>query len=319
MSRKNIKRIALVLSVIIAIYLIRSCVGDPPPPPLKKTLKDNLNITLFLDLSDHLDHTMPSGNGKPFGMTRCDNFIRFSEIFGKKYISTIQASKRPERTFDDKIHLRTHPVASFPFVHNYLTDFVINKESISRYVLHDTLEISSTLKNNVASIFDDCGKKYNGKKYPNDYPGSDIYSFFKQKDFYISDNKNVLIIYTDGYPYHQDNKGHDTEYFTAISPGWKQSLHGLDENELWSLYGQDSTIGLKPATSNLNNLRVLIVGGETKGDNGKAYEKDLMNFLWTSWMQKMGVKRHNVKLLFMDECIGAKLEKEYHWLLTAPW
>ena len=315
MSRKNIKRIIILVVVIIAISLIKMYIGDAPLAPTKKSVKDNLNITLFLDLSDHLDHTMSSGNEVCFGFKRHENFIKFSKIFGDIYIQTILDSKRPARTYDEKIHLHTHPVADFPNVNQYLTDINITKNNLQEYVLDNNLFISSTLKNNVAAIFADCGEKYNGKTGKKSYPGSNIFNYFKEKDFYKRDNKNLLIIYTDGYPYHRKN--HENEEFRPTKPKWKTNLHDKDESELWSLYEQDSTIGLKPATEDLNNLRVLIIGAETKGTN--QYEVELLEFLWTSWLHKMGVQKHNVKLLTMKQCATLKLEKEFNWLLTAPW
>jgi len=317
MSKKNIKRIFIGVSIIVAILLIRICTPETPPPPPKKALKDNLNITLFLDLSDHLDTTKASGNSVDMGKYRFENFISIAEKFGKYYIKLITESSKRLNTYDEKIHLRTHPVADFPNVNEYLIDFKLNKNTLGNYVKTNESVIPTSLKNSVNNIFIDCAEKYNNN-HNGGYPGSNIYSYFQKKDFYIHNNKNLLIIFTDGYPYHDHNKQHKDRFFLENTL-WKRQLHNKDLSEIESLFEADSTLGLKKATENLKNLRVLIIGTQPKGANPVSFEKDLMTFLWSDWLQKMGVEEHNVKLLFMEDCTNPKLESTFNWLLTAQW
>jgi len=76
---------------------------------------------------------------------------------------------------------------------------------------------------------------------------------------------------------------------------------------------------MKPATTDLEHVRVLIIGGKDQSNGDNRYEKELVRFLWSNWLQKMGVKQKNFQMLFMDECDTPSLKSAYKWLLNTPW
>lgn len=317
MSKKQIKIIAVLLLIGFLIWLIGFCV--PPPKEKKKKTHQNQNITLFIDLSNHLDETQDSGKGGIMGKDRWENFIDFTELFGDVYTEKILTSTKKLNQYNEEIHIRTHPTTDFPQVDGYLVDIKLDKRSIqSPYnVKEDRAVITSNLIKNVKGIMEDSRRKY--KNASTDlWPGSNIYDYFKRKSFYNPEDQNLLIIYTDGYPYHKDNNRKQGQYFLK-STHWKTRLHNMDELELKNKFQSNPSLGMKAATTDLKHLRVLIIGGKdaTNGDN--LYEKELVKFLWSDWLQKMGVKQKNIQMLFMDDCDTPSLKSAYKWLLNTPW
>jgi len=237
MSKKQIKIIAVLLLIGFLIWLIGYCI--PPPEEKKKKTHQNQNITLFIDLSNHLDETQKSGKGGIMGKDRWENFIDFTKLFGDVYTEKILTATKKLRTYNEKIHIRTHPTTDFVNVNQHLIDIELNKKSFkSKYKIRDdqTL-ITSQLVKNIEGIMEDSRKKYKNAS-PDLWPGSNIYDYFKRKSFYNPKDQNLLIIYTDGYPYHKGNDGKKGEYFLE-GTGWKKQLHNMDEIELKNKFESD--------------------------------------------------------------------------------
>lgn len=316
MSKKQIKLIAVLLLIGFFIWLIGFCV-PPPPEKIKKT-HQNQNITLFIDLSDHLDETRSTGRGGIMGKDRWENFIDFTRLFGEVYTKSILNSKKKLYKYKEKIHIRTHPTTNFNLVDQYLVDILLNKNTLkSEYNLKDDqTSITTQLVKNVEGIMDDSRRKYNkNANSRNLWPGSNIYEYFKQKDFYEPKDQNLLIIYTDGYPFHEANRNRTGEYFTAKTD-WKIKLHNMNELELKNKFETNPNLGMKASTENLENLRVLIIGGKDQTNNSNPYEKDLVEFLWSNWLQKMRVNKNNIKMIFLEDCSTPDLKSAYTWLLS---
>ncbi|MDA9986701.1 hypothetical protein N9E11_01585 [Crocinitomicaceae bacterium] len=317
MSKKKLKIIAVVLLIGFLIWLIGYCM--PPPPPLEKKTHQNQNITLFIDLSDHLDETRTSGKGGIMGKDRWENFIDFTKSFGDVYTEKILTATKKRNQYNEKIHIRTHPTTDFRLVDEYLKDIELDKKSIkfSYNVKDDKTVITSQLVKSIEGIMKDSRKKYNINAIrQNKWPGSNIYDYFKGKQFYNPEDQNLLIIYTDGYPFHEDNLNKKGQYFTK-NTHWKTELHDMNQAQLKDEFEANPNLGMKAATADLEHLRVLIIGGKTKGSN--IYEKELVQFLWSNWLQKMGVKQKNFQMLFMDDCDTPSLKSAYKWLLNTPW
>lgn len=326
MSKKNIKRLAVLAALIISIVIINVLIPPTPTPPPPPT-HQNQNITLFVDLSDHLDERKRNGNGLGgiMGKDRWENYIDFTEIFGDVYTQTILNSSRKLQRYNEKIHIRAHPTTSFPLVDQYLINIDINKNTLGNEfnVKLDPEVIQTKLVENVKGIMDDARSKYEDPD--KGWIGSNVFDYFKRKEFYNPEDQNLMIIYTDGYPYHHDNKEKDGQYFLPCSRrSWKQDLNGMNKTELEQAFQQDSTLGMTAATTGLEYLRVLVIGAkdQTKGKSRcteNIYEKELLEFLWSDWLQKMGVKSSNIQLLFMEDCETNNVRSAYNWLLNTPW
>jgi len=314
MSKKQIKIIAVLLLIGFLIWLIGFCV--PPPEEKKKKTHQNQNITLFIDLSDHLDEKKESGKGGIMGKNRWENFIDFTKLFGGVYTEKILTSRKKLHKYNEKIHIRTHPTTDFKLVNQYLKDIELDKKSIksSYNIKEDKSVITSLLVKNVEGIMNDSRSTYGNEVWP----GSNIYDYFKGKQFYNPEDQNLLIIYTDGYPYHDDNDQKEGQYFLKSTP-WKTRLHNMDQDQLKEKFEANPNLGMKPSTTGLEHLRVLIIGGKDQTRGVNPYEKELVEFLWSNWLQKMGVKQKNIQMLFMDECDNPSLKSAYKWLLNTTW
>ena len=313
MPKPRIKFLVVIAIIIAIIFVIKNCVGIECIPK-KNPVKNNHNITFFLDLSDHLDETLYPD--KQYGKHRYENFIRTATIFGKKYADFLQNSNKPLIKYDEEIAIVTHP-KSFDGIDTYLTNSIIkiDKDNMGEYVGANQTKISESLKRNVSGIFDECRNKYNGSEWP----GSSLYDFLEEKEFYNSKKKNLLIIFTDGYPYHKFLKPDENKWFLANSPNWKKSLHNKNRQEVIDKLNQNSDLGLQAATNGLDNLRVLIIGTMPQGPNNLLKEKDLIELLWINWFTKMGVGSENIKVLTMEECNTNDIESKFDWLIKNNW
>mgnify|MGYP006077980219 CR=1 FL=1 len=315
MTKSRMRIVVIIGSILALIFLLETCLPEKTIIPAKK-VKDNYKITLFLDLSDHLD-TAIYGN-KPWGKYRYQNFIHFAEIFGEDYVKFVNKSSKPVIKYDEELEIQTHPLGQFD-IDNYLTDsqIKIDKDNAGNYFLDNDTVIPHKLKVNVKGILGKCREKFGGTQ---NWPGSNLYGFLEEKDFYDKKKRNLLIIFTDGYPYHKDLKPDKEKWFkSSSSDHWKSSLHNKNKSQVIKLLNDDPELGLKKATDELENLRVLIIGTMPMGNNNPSLEKDLIKLLWKNWFTKMGVKADNIKVMCMDDCSTSNLKKRHEWLLETPW
>ena len=127
------------------------------------------------------------------------------------------------------------------------------------------------------------------------YPGSDTWGFFKNhvKDYCIdSCRRNILVILTDGYLYHESNKREDGSRTSYLTP---QRLAQLNLNRPdWEEQMEKQGLGFIPATDGLESLEVLVVG--IQNQNSKhPYAQEILEAYWQEWLQKMGVARYKIK------------------------
>ncbi|MEW2923098.1 hypothetical protein AB1A65_16630 [Muricauda sp. ANG21] len=95
----------------------------------------------------------------------------------------------------------------------------------------------------------------------NNYVGSDIWSFFKNKvDDYCLDEgyRNIVVILTDGYMYHKDAKMEEDNRTSYLIPQLVKSniLNTAD----WQKRMEDKDLGFILANKDLSNLEVLVLG-----------------------------------------------------------
>lgn len=316
MTKKNIKRLAIILAIFFLLWLLKGIIGGPPPKPPVKT-HQNQNITLFIDLSDHLDETISNGQGIANGKERWENFIVFTEIFGEIYTEVLMDSRRKLSSYDEKIHISAHPTATFPLVDQYLIDLILDRNTLETdfNIIENQDVIKSKLVESITGIVEDSRNTFLGK----DWPGCNLFDYFKKKTFYNPDDQNLLIIYTDGYPYHYDVQDKVGQWFLPCSPPWKKGLRNLDQNQIEEKFQEDSTLGMIPATADLEYLRVLVVGAKSQTRRCENdYENELLEFIWSDWLQKMGVKPDNFKMIFMD-ADSRTVRTAYKWLINTPW
>ncbi len=250
--------------------------GDCPSYILDNK-KNNLNISVFLDLSDRI--TQPKTIQKD---------TEYLKSISKAFTDHVKTKKLI--LLQDQMQLYFNPEP---------TNETINAIAEKLHIAFD--------KNTPKSKIDQTEELYAGQpaeiynlaladaKNPKDYPGSDIWRFFKDnvKDYTISNcHRNILVVLTDGYMYHENsqmNEGNLSSYLTPKSLG-RLPLSKSNWDETLTEKGY----GFIKANDGLEDLEVLVIGVESLNPKN-PYAIDVMRAYWTNWFNEMGIKKFKIQ------------------------
>lgn len=270
---------------IICLFMI-SCQNDVnndkaailPPGPNTKNLK--LNISLLLDLSDRIDTIKYPNPSMEYYMRD----VGYIETISSTFVNHLKRKK--VRTIDDRIALFFEPEPR---------DQKIN--TISK-----NLKFHLTRNNATIPYLDSISAVYSNQPQhiyelalaDKKFVGSDTWSFFrnKVKDYTIEEGyKNILVILTDGYMFHIDNKRKEGNFTTYVTPEEirKLKLNGPD----WENRMKENKIGFLPATNELEDINVLVLG--INPDSKNVYEEDVLKKYWSTWFEEMGVNYFEIR------------------------
>ncbi|MGN7204124.1 hypothetical protein ACTHQF_07605 [Pedobacter sp. SAFR-022] len=285
--------------VLAAMLLIKAgCASDntettnKPAVSTKKKVDKHLNLSIFLDLSDRIDPKKYPNQT----MEIYQRDLGYIKSVGEAFQAHLNGSKISG--MDESIQLFFEPEPKAPEINDLAREmkFTFDKSNVT------TETISSVVPTYVS-----CSEKiYNIALKDNKYIGADIWTFFKNKvkDQCIKPaHRNVLVILTDGYMFHQDNKvrvGNQTSYLT---PELIKEAK-LNSSEFASRMDADK-FGFLPATSGLEDLKVLVIG--INPQKGRNFEDDVIKKYWSDWLQAMGVTAFEIKGIdlptYMDNII----------------
>ncbi len=254
-----------------------SGVKDQCPDFLLERKNDNLNISVLLDLSDRIE--LPNQQSKDSA---------YISSLAKAFNSHIKTKKLG--LLYDKLGVFFEPV---PLDRN------INMMSESLKISYIRGVSKNKWMPKTASLYDSVpSQMYNlvrkGAR-KNKYPGSDIWRFFKDhvKDYAIEDcRRNVLVILTDGYMYYDKTIMNDKNRTSYLTPQSLRKLHLNTRN--WQGDIEKRNLGFIPATSNLDDLEVLVIGITAQNDEN-PYTPDIIKAYWSRWFEEMGVKNYKIK------------------------
>ena len=142
---------------------------------------------------------------------------------------------------------------------------------------------------------------------PEDFPGSDIWRFFKDdiKDYAISNcHRNILIILTDGYMYYDKtviNENGRTSYITPVS--LKNSKLKISD---WKEKMEEKNLGFLKATNQLDDIEILVLGVRSENSEN-PYALDILRTYWEEWLMEMGVGAESIKIKEAD--IASSVDK----------
>lgn len=285
--------------LLIFLFLIISCGSDNEPKAKEKTVEkkvfsqgdtpkyiknnkvNNLNISILLDLSDRIDNDKYPNPTMAY-YKRDLGYIQsvFNSFIGhvkeKKFIlwyDGIQIYFEP-LPLDQTINQKSKNLKKFFSKPTYRKNYLEESED-------DYLKLPEEIYN--LAIKDD------------NYVGSDIWRFFKDKvrRYTINDSsRNILVILTDGYIYHKDTKLIEDNMSSYITP---QTLrdNGLTKSN-WKAVMSMKKFGFIPATDNLQDLEVLVLGIENHDKKRNPYGKDVITKYWKDWFKSMNVGRYEV-------------------------
>lgn len=295
---------------MLSLFLCMSCKSEnttPVTPQENHTTQStrlsknrpDLNVSILLDLSDRI-------NPKKYPNPTMEYYQR-----DLGYINSIatgfEIHLRNKRSvkINDHIQLYIDPEPADKNLNSkiQLLDMGFNRDNAKKEMI---LAISKTYDSLVNGI-------YEAAIVDDKYVGSDIWRFFKTKvkDLCIEkDHRNLLVILTDGYIYHEDTKLHEENKTSFLTP---QLIRNFSLNDSkWETKFKEKNYGFLPATQNLKNLEVLVLG--IHPDTKNPYEEDVIIAYWSSWFKAMGIEKFEIKGAYlpadMDEIISDFVLKE---------
>ena len=276
--------------LLLLSFVLLSCANDEKPkePTINfdcsgsEKNNENLNINILLDLSDRINPKINPNKSMDY----------FKRDIG--YITSISKSfqchiaNKKSRKINDNIKIFIEPESNIPALNTISTSLNLkfNKDNSTIEKINSISTIYEKNINDIYKIATDQDK----------YDGSNIWGFFKNKikDYIKNDQKNILIILTDGYLFDKSNKGlkSDKKYANFTS----STIKSFDlNNSNWKSTFTKNNIGILPANENLENLEVLVIGLNPNKKNDNPYELDILKSLWENWFKDMGVTKYAIK------------------------
>ncbi|MEP2059796.1 MAG: hypothetical protein ABJJ05_18455 [Maribacter litoralis] len=282
------------LAYIATILLISSCKSDKKeqikevevakneikgecPSFILDNKENNLNISVFLDLSDRI--TRPKTI-----LSDTENLKSIAKAF------TNHVKTKKLILLQDKIQLYFNPAPTNNTINSISEKLHIEFDKNSpKAKIIDTEELYATQPSEIYNL------ALADSENPKDFPGSDIWRFFKDnvKDYTISDcHRNILVILTDGYMYHENSQMKEDNMSSYLTPNFLDKLPLA--NSKWETTLDEKGYGFIKANNGLEDLEVLVIGVESLNPKN-PYAIDVMRAYWTNWFNEMGVKKFKIQ------------------------
>lgn len=283
-----------ILNIIITSLVVLGCARDKKenlveatpvkgtvtadcPPYIMDNKKNNLNISVFLDLSDRIIEPKTVQKDVAYLRSIAQSFT--NHVKTKKLI-----------LLNDRIQLYFNPEP---------TNEGINQLAEKLHIEFDKNSPKSQIEATNSAYASEPVKLYklaqSDSENAKDYPGSDIWRFFKDnvKDYAISDcHRNILVILTDGYMYHENTQMKEDNKTSYLTPN-SLERSGLKKSN-FSQVISDEDYGYIKANDHLNDLEVLVIGIESK-NLSNPYAIDIIREYWSNWLTDMGVKKYKIQ------------------------
>ncbi|TBO43123.1 hypothetical protein [Pedobacter kyonggii] len=254
-----------------------------------KAQTQNLNISFLLDLSDRIaPKKNPDFFQRDLGYIKSIETAFVNHVKGKKIM-----------LLNDQMQVFFDPIPKIP-----------NIDQLSQQ-----LKVSFNPKTNKKDILsvDNIYTQTSSKIYlhtikDNHYVGSDIWKFFKNnvQNYCIKDKqRNILVILTDGYMYHQNSKFLDKGKSAYITPAFIQSKK-LTSSDYRAIMKKNN-LGFISFPYNLKDLEIIVLGINPSKQN--PYEEDVIKQYWTDWFTAMNVKKFHLITTDLSANLAPVLQK----------
>jgi len=249
----------------------------------------NLNISFLLDLSDRIaPQKNPDFYQRDLGYIKSVETAFVNHIKGKKII-----------LLNDQMQVFFDPIPKIPNIELLSQQLKINFNPKT-----DKKAILS-----IDKIYTQVSSKiYTHTIKDNYYVGSDIWKFFKNnvQNYCIKDKqRNILVILTDGYMYHQNSKFLDKGKSSYITPAFIQSKK-LTSSDYKSIMKKNN-LGFISFPYNLKDLEIIVLGINPSKQN--PYEEDVIKKYWTDWFTAMNVKKFHLITTDLSANLAPVLQK----------
>lgn len=249
------------------------------PAYITKNKANNLNISILLDLSDRIEQ--PKSIEKD---------VAYLGSLSKAFTNHIKTKKLV--LLEDRIQLFFNPEPSSSAINEIAENLKI---SFTKNTPKELIEETQTLyQNEPLKLYEFAKKDANGIK--ENYPGSDIWRFFKDnvRDYSMDNcHRNILVILTDGYMYYDKTEMKEEGRTSYLTPKYLSKLNLKKSN--WKEEMQKQDLGFIPAAKDLHDLEVLVIGINSLNDDN-PYTLDIIQEYWSQWFREMGIPEGNYKI-----------------------
>lgn len=268
--------------VAVVGWLIFSGCGDSEQ--LKKNGNDQiikqLNISILLDMSDRLVRPMT-----PPQKDRDKEAIKSLVHVYKTDMAQLGAYRAKS-----KIRILFHPAP----VDSKINEIAKNL-SVDLSKMKTPAEKKSVFDGIETRFEDALTEMYSIVERNNQWPGSDIWRFFKNdvSDLCIESDstyRNVLVVVTDGYLFHNKSKNRIGNRTTYITSGLLRE--GLRNNSDWLDKLTMEDYGLIQANQHLENLEVIFL--EINPYENHRDDEDIIKAYLQKWLTEMGVQSSTI-------------------------
>lgn len=290
------------LCAISLLLVITACNEDKPkesnPAQKNETSKkslDNLNISIVLDLSDRINPKKYPNESMEFYQRDAAYIKSVAEAFVQ------HLRQKKVRQMNDRIQVFFDPEPNNPKINSISNQlkFDVNRYNASLDLLDSIQDVYSSKPIEIYKLAIE----------DNQYVGSDTWGFFKGKvkDYCIDpEYRNILVLLTDGYMYHKDRKRKDDNKTNYIRP---QDIRSFKlTSSKWDERYEEYEFGFIPATENLENLEILVLG--INPDSKNAYEGDVIDRYWQDWFNSMDVQKFELETADLPSNLD-KIIKEF--------
>lgn len=269
--KKNKKSISLLSVIGVLLFALTlsgnsSCTSAPAPSPESTPI----NISVFLDLSDRLDSTCNGG----FPVSQMTRDTAIINALVDIFIDTCVAHKISDN--ENHFQVLFHPTPNTSDIATLASNLNVDMSKITN---------PGDKKKKLMSMKADFSKSlsaiYNQTLKDKEFIGSDIWGFFCNKNAKVSDlcirkgYRNVLVVLTDGYIYHESNIQQDGDSYSYVLP---------------KLIDNVPNMSLMAPRSGLDSLEVLML----EINPGKPVRQKKLTSVLEEWLKKMGVKHYTV-------------------------
>ncbi len=277
--------------VLVILFLFQCCKEESridnnndntEPDQIQKLspIRPNLNISILIDLSDRID---PQKYPNPT-MDYYQRDLGYINSIAKAYETHLINKKFIK--INDCIQLYLDPEPADKLLNSKVSSLKVSftKDNATKEAILYT-----------SNLYDSISKQiYESAIKDNKFVGSDTWRFFKSKvkDYCIKEEfRNILIVLTDGYMYHQNTVYKDKNRTTYLTPQLIRSYRLTSSS--WLEMMQEQDLGFMQANEGLSQLEVLVLG--INPHNNSPFEEDIIRSYWVEWLKNMGINRVEIK------------------------
>lgn len=259
-----------------------------------------LNITILLDLSDRIDPIEHPSN--PEHSDRDLAIVNyFTEVFRQDMETKGAFSAK------GKMKVIFSPQPKDGEINSIASKLNIDLSKVGTKEKKQIFDnISSSFSENLSSIY---SKTIQSKKWV----GSDIWRFFKNDvvDYCIEKDKgyrNILVLITDGYIYHDDTRDRKEKRSTYLTPKYiySERLNLIGDWDIVKKRIEKYDYGYLTVRQDLEDLEVLVL--EINPTTERKNDEDVIKEFLSKWFDEMHVKRYGLYNSDLPEFTKTRIE-----------